>query len=133
MERFALAPYLRLVGEFCRNVLPAIAAKRVGPDLDETFFHLYFKCEQCNFLRHCAKSIAPEIGPERRDVSAVPGLTHEAKRSLKRLGVRTVSDLSKAAGLGKAPGVGWSLSRRASQLTARATALADGIPLRTEE
>ena len=133
MERFALAPYLRLVDEFCRDVLPAIAAKHVGRDIDETFFHLYFKCEQCNFLSHCAKSIAPERGPERRDVSAVPGLTHEAKRSLRRLGLRTVLDLSEAAGLGKAPGVSWSLSRRAPQLTLRAMALARGMPLRTEE
>lgn len=133
LERFALAPYLRLVDEFCHNVLPAIAAKRVGPDFDETFFHLYFKCEQCSFLSHCTKSIAPEVPPDGRDVSAVPGLTHEAKRSLGRLGVRTVSDLSKAAGLAKAPGVGWSLSRRAPQLTKRARALAGGMPLRTEE
>lgn len=133
VERFALAPYLRLVDEFCREILPGIAARRVGPDIDETFFHLYFKCEQCSFLGHCAKSIAPEREIVRRDVSAVPGLTHEAKRSLLRLGVRTVSDLSTAAGLGQAPGVGWSLSRRAPQLIARAKALAAGIPVRTEE
>ena len=133
MERFALAPYLRLVDEFCRELLPGIAARRVGPDIDETFFHLYFKCEQCSFLGHCAKSIAPERGIERRDVSAVPGLNYEAKRSLRRLGVRTVSDLSRAAGLGQAPGVGWSLSRRAPQLIARAKALVADAPIRTEE
>ena len=101
VERFALAPYLRLVDEFCRDGLPVIASKRVGPDLDETFFHLYFKCEQCSFLSYCVKSIAPDRGPEGRDISAVPGLTHEAKRSLGRLGLRSVSDLSKAAGPGQ--------------------------------
>lgn len=133
VERFALSPYLRLVDEFCRTVLPTIAAKRVVPELDETFFHLYFKCEQCSFLSHCEKSIAPELGAEMRDVSAVAGLTHEAKRSLSRLGIRTVADLSRAAGLAKAPGVSWSLSRRAALLSTRAKALAEGSPLRTEE
>src|SRR3546814_11124073 len=81
IEQFALAPYLRLVDEFCRESLPGIASKRVGSGIDETFFHVYFKCEQCHFLEHCSKAIAPERGPERREVSAVSGLTHEAKRS----------------------------------------------------
>lgn len=132
VERFALGPYLRLVDEFCRDVLPRIAATRVTPELDETFFHIYFKCEQCNFLGHCARAIAPERGPK-RDVSAVPGLTHEAKRSLARLGVRSVAELSKAAGLAQQPGIGWSLSRRAPQLLARAKSLVAGAPARTEE
>jgi hypothetical protein len=60
VERFALAPYLRLVDEFCRDRLPSIAAKRVGPYLDETFFHLYFKCEQCSFLSHCVSGANAE-------------------------------------------------------------------------
>src|SRR3546814_9379886 len=66
IEQFALAPYLRLVDEFCRESLPGIASKRVGSGIDETFFHVYFKCEQCHFLEHCSKAIAPERGPERR-------------------------------------------------------------------
>src|SRR3546814_20727348 len=101
-----------------------IASKRVGSGIDETFFHVYFKCEQCHFLEHCSKAIAPERGPERRDVSAVSGLTYEAKRSLGRLGVHTVAELSRAPGLAQEPGVGWSLSRRAPQLIARPRALA---------
>src|SRR3546814_710658 len=38
IEQFALAPYLRLVDEFCRESLPGIASKRVGSGIDETFF-----------------------------------------------------------------------------------------------
>lgn len=133
VERFALGPYLRLVDDFCQNVLPGIAQKKVLPTYDETFFHLYFKCEQCEFLSHCVRSIDPSLPAAERDVSAVPGLTHEAKRSLRRLGVRSVADLSKAAGLAKSPGIGWSLTRRAPLLTTRAKALASGQTLRTAD
>ena len=133
VERFSLAPYLRLVDEFCRDVLPGIAARRVGAGIDETFFHIYFKCEQCNYLTHCSRAISADLPANRRDVSAVPGLTHEAKRSLARLGVRSIADLSAAAGLGRAPGISWSLFRRAPQLFARAQALSAGAVARTEE
>src|SRR3546814_15844265 len=87
-------------------------SKRVGSGIDETFFHVYFKCEQCHFLEHCSKAIAPERGPERREVSAVSGLTHEAKRSLGRLGVHTVADLSRALGPAQEPGGGWRSEER---------------------
>jgi hypothetical protein len=133
VERFSLAPYLRLVDEFCRDILPGIAARRVGAGTDETFFHIYFKCEQCNYLAHCSKAIAADLAANRRDVSAVPGLTHEAKRSLARLGLRCIADLSAASGLVRSPGIGWSLSRRAPQLLARAQALSAGTVARTEE
>lgn len=133
VERFALGPYLRLVDEFCKDILPGIGAKKLGPGVDQTFFHLYFKCEQCEYLGHCSKSIDPLLPPERRDVSAVPGLTHEGKRSLQRLKIRSLRDLSNASGLSGAPGLGWSLSRRAALLAARAQALATGSVLRTEE
>jgi hypothetical protein len=133
IERFALSPYLRLVDEFCNDVLPKIAAKRIGPNIDQTFFHLYFKCEQCEYLGHCSKSIAPELPPDRRDVSAVPGLTHEGKRALLRLKLDSVAQLTTAAGLVGAPGIGWSLSRRAASLTARAKALASGTVIRTDD
>ena len=131
VDRFALGPYLRLVDDFCQNILPGIAAKKVLPAFDETFFHIYFKCEQCEFVSHCTQSIDPSLPASIRDVSAVPGLTHEAKRSLRRLGVRSVADLSEASGLAKSPGIGWSLTRRAPLLTTRAQALASGKTLRT--
>lgn len=132
-EQFALAPYLRLVDEFCRDVLPAIAAKKVGPTVDETFFHLYFKCEQCAFLEHCSRSISSERAAPLRDVSAVPGLTHEAKRALLRLNRGTVGGLAASPGFGQTPGVGWSLSRRAPLLIARAKAIAAGTVATTDE
>ncbi|UEM07107.1 hypothetical protein JL101_029340 (plasmid) [Skermanella rosea] len=133
VDQFALAPYLRLVDDFCQNQLPVIARKRVGHGIDETFFHLYFKCEQCKFLEHCEASVSAVRQPLDRDVSAVPGLSHEGKRALLHLGVRTVGDLAKATGLAKAPGVGWSLSRRAPLLVARAKSLSETRVLRTEE
>jgi len=52
-EAFALNPYLRLVEDFCRSTLPAIAAKTGRTGRDDTFFHVYFKCEQCAYLPHC--------------------------------------------------------------------------------
>jgi Arm DNA-binding domain len=40
-DDFALAPYLRLVDEFCSRTLPAIAKKNVTQGNDESFFHIY--------------------------------------------------------------------------------------------
>jgi hypothetical protein len=132
-DRFALGPYLRLVDEFCADTLPAIAAKRLDSGRDETFFHIYFKCEQCSFLEHCARSIDNSMPANRRDVSAVPGVTHEAKRALERLGIRSVAGLSTAIGLAQVPGVGWSLSRRAPVLVSRAEALSAETVTRTQD
>jgi hypothetical protein len=137
-EEFGLAPYLRLVDDFCTNLLPEVATRAVepgegAPRRDETFFHLYFKCEQCKFLEHCRAAVSEAKPPAARDVSAVPGVTHESKRSLHRLGVRSVGDLARAAGLANAPGIGWSLSRRADLLAARAQAIIAQEPRRTEE
>lgn len=132
VERFALAPYLRLVDDFCANILPGIARKVVSPNYDETFFHLYFKCEQCDFIDHCLKSISGE-SPGDWDVSAVPGLTHEGKRSLHKLNIRSISALSEASGLAARRDIGWSLSRRAPLLVARAGALITGDIIRTPE
>jgi hypothetical protein len=133
VESFALAPYLRLVDEFCAKQLPAISATRVDAVRDETFFHLYFKCEQCAFLDHCRQTVAPDVPSAARDVSAVAGLTHEGKRSLHRLNVRTVGALANARGLAQARGVGWTLSRRADLLATRAQALVEAKPLRTAD
>lgn len=133
VERFALAPYVRIVETFCRDQLPRIAARRVEAGRDETFFHLYFKCEQCAYLDHCLGTVAAERATAARDVSAVPGLTHEGKRSLHRLGVRTVGQLAAARGLPATPDLGWSLQRRAPTLLLRAQALLDGRVRRTEE
>ncbi|MFS2108097.1 hypothetical protein ACCC88_00290 [Sphingomonas sp. Sphisp140] len=125
-DSFALAPYVRLVQDFCTNTLPGIAARKVVPGDDETFFHVYFKCEQCGYLPHCGEAVGPNRRPERRDVSAVAGLSHEAKRTLLANGVGTVQALaSMGSALGRIDGAGWSLSKRADTLIARAKALRD--------
>jgi hypothetical protein len=96
VEEFRLQPYERLVIDFFHNEVPEIARKVVRPGQDETFFHIYFKCEQCEYLRHCTRAIDEELRPEDRDVSAIPGISHESKRSLQRSGLTTVA---KVAGL----------------------------------
>ncbi|AWV19813.1 hypothetical protein A3862_29675 (plasmid) [Methylobacterium sp. XJLW] len=126
ISRFPLAPFLRLVDEFCGDTLPTIARKTVAAGRDETFFHLYFKCEQCEYLGHCSRSIREDLSPDVRDVSAVPGLTHESKRTLLRLGLRTVGGLARAEGLARARQGGWSLQRHAERLVGRAQALSQG-------
>lgn len=124
-EVFALAPYIRLVEDFVGQMLPLIAAKEVSPGRDATFFHVYFKCEQCSYLTHCLTRVAHERSPDERDVSAVPGLSHESKRTLLANGVASVAALGRqGAGLGRVDGAGWALSRRAEQLIRRARALA---------
>ncbi len=126
VEQFALKPYLRLVEDFCRTTLPAIANKTVAPGRDETFFHVYFKCEQCAYLLHCIGAVGPGRPARVRDVSAVAGLSHEAKRTLLSIGAGTVAGLAElGSGVGRIDGAGWSLSRRADQLVSRARALRD--------
>jgi hypothetical protein len=126
-EVFLLEPYRRLVRDFCAEILPGIAAKRVEQGRDETFFHVYFKCEQCSYLPHCMQAVAPGRPAHVRDVSAVPGLSHESKRSLLSVGASTVAELADmGAGIGRMEGAGWSLSRRAETLVSRAKAIRDG-------
>jgi hypothetical protein len=132
-DDFALAPYLRLVDDFCGRILPDIAAKRVAPGIDETFFHIYFKCEQCAYLPHCTQAIDASLSPSKRDVSAVPGLTHEAKRILHGTGIRSIEQLARAAGLRRIDGAGWALTRRAETLVCRAEALRVGAVSRAPE
>lgn len=132
-DTFALGPYLRLVDDFCSRTLPGIAKKRVAPELDETFFHVYFKCEQCSYLPHCIKAVDKQQQPSRRDISAVAGLSHEAKRTLQSVGVRTVHQLAGAPALRSIDGAGWSLSRRAETLVARAKAMRDNEVQRAPE
>lgn len=135
VDRFLLDPYLRMVDKFCREQIGQIAATPVEPGRggDKTFFHVYFKCEQCGYLPHCSRSIAPDVPADRRDVSAVAGVSHEAKRALLANGIRTVAALAKAEGIGKRDGIGWTLQRKADQLRLRARALVEARPLRSQE
>lgn len=135
VDAFALATYVRLVEEFAARSLPRIASRQVRPGFDDTFFHVYFKCEQCSYLTHCMGEISSDLEPGKRDVSAVPGLSHESKRTLLANDVTTVGKLAdQGQGLGRVDGAGWSLSRKTDQLIRRARSMvADDILAGPEE
>ena len=97
---------------------------------DDTFFHLYFKCEQCAYLDHCVKSIS-QSDPRERDVSAVPGLSHDSKRALLGANIRTVGDLAAVSNLGSVNRtISWSLQSKSETLISRARAIASGKVVR---
>lgn len=125
-ERFAVASYAELVKDFFRRKVQSLRKVELGPGRDDTFFHLYYKCEQCSYLDHCAKSIS-QSDPADRDISAVPGLSHDSKRALWYAGLRTVGDLAAAKNL-KAinRSTSWSLQSRAEVLINRAGAIVLG-------
>lgn len=128
---FNLRSYMRLVEDFFANTVPRIQQQRVGPGRDETFFHLYYKCEQCGYLGRCSQYLEGEPGG--RDISAVPGMTHEAKRALERMGIRSVGALAKAKGIRAQPNIqSWSLRRNAELLRHRAESLLRGKAARLE-
>lgn len=120
---FTLSSYAELVRDFFRRKVQSLRIVEVGPGRDDTFFHLYYKCEQCSYLDHCAKSIS-QTDPAQRDISAVPGLSHDSKRALWDAGLRTVGDLAAAKNL-KAinRSESWSLQSKAESLINRANAI----------
>lgn len=119
---FRIRNYAQLVVDFFHNSVPRITSQRVDRQRDETFFHIYYKCEQCDYLKHCRKSL--DLPPAERDPSALSGLTHEGKRALQRLGIHTVGALSAATGLVSSPSVqSWALKRKAEDLVLRAQAM----------
>jgi hypothetical protein len=120
---FELKPYLRLVQEFLKRDVLRIAERKVFANLDETFFHIYFKCEQCDYLGHCRKVIE-HSDPADNDVSAVPGVSHQGKLALQARGLKTVRMLEQSAGIGSAGPTSWSLQRRSETIIARAGAIA---------
>jgi hypothetical protein len=131
-DPFALASYIELVKDFFRRKAAFLAGVKVGPGEDETFFHLYFKCEQCAYLDHCVKSISQE-DPRDRDVSSVPGLSHDSKRALLGAKIRTVGDLAAVKNLGAVNRtVSWSLQSKSETLIARARAIASGKVIRNQ-
>ena len=124
-SRFPLKPYLRLVEEFLRRDVPHIANKTVSSAKDETFYHIYFKCEQCEYLSHCRRSIE-QASPSANDVSAIPGVSHEGKIALWARHLRNVGDVAKVAVLSANGPTSWSLQRRSDAVIARAGALVAG-------
>ena len=121
---FPLKPYLRLVEEFLKRDAPRISKRRVFPNFDETFFHIYFKCEQCDYLAHCRKAIE-RPDPADNDLSAVPGVSHEGKFALQTRGLKTVGELAKSVDFGTVGPTSWSLQRRSESIIARAIAIAN--------
>lgn len=123
---FTLSSYAELVKDFFRRKVQSLRKVEVGPGRDDTFFHLYYKCEQCSYLDHCAKSIS-QTDPAQRDISAVPGLSHDSKRALWDAGLRTVGDLASAKNLKVINrSESWSLQSRAEVLINRANAIVNG-------
>ena len=114
-SRFPLKPYLRLVEDFLRRDVPRIASKIVSSTKDETFYHIYFKCEQCEYLSHCRQSIE-RLDASADDVSAIPGVSHEGKLALRARQMRTVGDVARVAGLSGDGPTSWSLQRRSRQI-----------------
>lgn len=133
IDRFNLSPYMRMVDDFLNNTIKSIFSKRVDALEDHTFFHIYFKCEQCKFLEHCRKKIDQSLNPATRDVSAIPGMSHEAKRTLLDLRIDNIGKLAGAEGLARSHGVGWSLQRRATSLLERAASQISSKVTRTSE
>lgn len=128
---FPLDPYLRIVDDFFINDVPVIFRREVTATRDTTFHHLYFKCEQCDYLDHCRRSL--DRAAADRDVSAIPGVSHESKRALLARGLRTVGSVAGTGSLiGQEPPP-WSLQRRADVLKARARAQVEGRLLRTPD
>ncbi|ANM09215.1 hypothetical protein AMK05_CH00786 [Rhizobium sp. N324] len=119
---FPLKPYLRLVQEFLRRDAPRIAKGRVSAKHDETFFHIYFKCEQCDYLTHCRKAI-DHLDPGDNDVSAIPGVSHEGKLALQARGMKTVGLVARSPGIGTTGPTSWSLQRLSNTIIARAGAI----------
>ncbi|NVJ15319.1 PD-(D/E)XK nuclease family protein [Myxococcus sp. AM010] len=123
-QAFPARGYEAFVIDFFRRTVPRLRERHVERGRDDTFFHIYFKCEQCEYLPHCERAISDARPSEQWDTSAVPGLSHESKRALLNLGVRTVGQLASARNLAANPGAStWALKARGQVLVARAQAL----------
>ncbi|MCA9716171.1 MAG: PD-(D/E)XK nuclease family protein, partial [Myxococcales bacterium] len=117
---FDLRSYEELLRDFFRRQLPGMTSKTVERGSDPTFFHLYFKCEQCQWLQHCSKTIGDNLHPEEWDISAIPGLSHQSKSFLHRNGLRTVGSIARASQLGDGT---WTLRTRGKLLKERGEAI----------
>ncbi len=129
---FRLKGYQAQVADFLRGPLDRIAHTTVSPDRDDTRFHLYFKCEQCDYLSHCLRTVDDDVPRPQWDVSAVPGLSQTSKQTLVELGIRTVGDLAAHPEVVRDPAAGWALHTRGPTLVQRANALLSGHTTRLE-
>ena len=117
---FDLRSHEELLRDFFRRQLGSISRTKIGAGFDESFFHLYFKCEQCQWLHHCGKTIADDRPREDWDISAIPGVSHQSKAALHRRGLYTLGAVSRASHLGDDT---WTLRTRGTLLKNRAEAL----------
>lgn len=121
---FWLRSYESIVLDWTGRELRGALKRTVRPGKDDTQFHVYFKCEQCRFLPHCERAISDDLAPAQWDVSAVAGLSHTSKASLRWLGIRTVGDFARERARVLSRDVtDWSLSTSGAELVARADAL----------
>ena len=56
-DDFRLQAYQYMVKESYDQRIIRISKRMVSEQRDTTNFHVYFKCEQCDYLPHCIKSI----------------------------------------------------------------------------
>ncbi len=125
VSSFNVRAYRELIIDWARTDLPRMARVRVGRGRDESLCHVYYKCEQCDYMDHCMKGISEDIPARARDISAVPGLTQQSKRLLRRHRLRTVGDLAEAGGVVHQDHLAdWVLSTRGPLIVQRAQALA---------
>ena len=81
-DDFRLKAYQYMVKEFMTNELLEFPKRMVSENRDTTNFHVYFKCEQCDYLPHCIKSI--DLGlKENMDISAISKMSGQAKHALR--------------------------------------------------
>ncbi|WNG56512.1 hypothetical protein F0U59_18430 [Archangium gephyra] len=124
---FLLRNYEPLILEWIQHELLQAVTRRVEKGHDDTRFHIYFKCEQCQFLAHCEQAISDEKPREQWDISAVPGISHQSKATLGRLNVKTVGTLSAAGGrVLDAEALDWRLATQGRSILERAQALLEG-------
>jgi hypothetical protein len=104
--------------------------KNLDEPAEDAFWHLYFRCEWCDYYSHC-RAEAEEI----ESVSLIPYLSNFGKRHLNDQGVNTVRDLAGALGSPNGPDVlagSASLEGREEQLLKAIAALDTGQEQFTE-
>ncbi|WP_395857066.1 PD-(D/E)XK nuclease family protein [Cystobacter fuscus] len=124
---FLLRNYEPLILDWVQHELRQAVTRRVERGHDDTRFHIYFKCEQCQFLTHCQKTISDEKPREQWDISAVPGVSHQSKATLGRSKVRNVGTLCAAGGrIFDTEPLDWRLATQGRSILERAQALMEG-------
>ena len=128
VHTFEIESYRQLVLDFFRQRVPQLLQLEFEGG-DPTFFHIYFKCEQCPYLPHCQKSIASSKPVNERDLSAVAGFSHNSKRVMQEeVRVTTVGELAELPSdelRQRSRGQSWVLNHRGKTLIHRARALRD--------